>query len=194
MPQSNAVRLDPAEYFMLSVPQKWNTCTISQILFWIEGIRSVSTDVYSFLGMSEVCTIKSFCRNHSGQSWPSCLLFGAAEQLKLDEMKLVCIINSHGFILGSEVMPNRLVSIGRLARLRIGSLRVSRFGMLVLSPLFSSRRHVWLHRGTVLLSRPLVDPHGPERETTRARQRVVQGRAKLLAVKDLLDQVNVCWW
>lgn len=104
---------------------------MSRNLSWTGGTRTKRTCVYSFMGMSEICTIMSFCQKHSGQSLTLCLLFGAVKQLKWYETQSVCIIDSHGFIFGSDVMPNRLVSMGRLAGLRVGCFGVLRFGTLV---------------------------------------------------------------
>lgn len=108
------------------------TCTISR--------KPVPTDrnesnknwhIQLYGDEGEVCTIKSYCRKHSGQSSTLLSLFGTIEQLKSDGLKLVRIIDSHGFVLGSDAMRKRLVSMGRLTSLRVGSLSVLRFGALV---------------------------------------------------------------
>lgn len=82
-------------------------------------------------GSGEVCCAVLSCRNHSKQAPPTLLLSNIIELLKLDGLKMVRIIDSHGFVLGAEAGRNRLISMGRQASLRVGSLSVLRFGTLV---------------------------------------------------------------
>lgn len=79
----------------------------------------------------EVCSVILSCSDHSRQSSARLSLSKTFEYLNLHESKIIRIIDSQGFVEGSEAGRTRLISMRRLASVRVGSLSVLKFGILV---------------------------------------------------------------
>lgn len=83
------------------------------------------------LAQPGLCSLKFSCRNHSKMTMKQLSVKQIMDQMNINDSKIIRILDSQGFIMGSEVGWKRLITMGRMSGMRVGSVGVLRFGTLI---------------------------------------------------------------